>query len=66
MIVRERPRLSADKISTDLSEYARRNPQFAKNECFLLFVFGKNANNAYFYAVPQDKARTFNFKKLEL
>ena len=64
MIVREHPRILAETIRQVLSEYARSVPQLVKGECFVLFVFGKAANNAYLYVAPKDGASKFNFEAM--
>ena len=46
MVVREHPKISAERIREELSPYALTVPQLVKGECFLLFVFGNTKNNA--------------------
>jgi hypothetical protein len=69
MIAREASKVSAEKISNDLGEYARKwVPQCAKGECYVLFVFGTNGNenSAYAYVAPKDGARDFRFERISL
>ena len=50
-----------------LTKYVREEmafPQFVKNECVLLFVFGKKENSAYAWVGQKDRDRNFYLEKI--
>lgn len=64
MIVREQPKLSAQEIASGLANYANETvKQFVKDECFLLFIFGKDQNHAYTHIASGNADRSFEFRE---
>jgi hypothetical protein len=62
MIACENGKLAAREIASGLGKYANKNvKQFVKDECFVLFVFGKDQNHAYTHVASGSQDSSFEF-----
>jgi hypothetical protein len=56
-----------ESVAEELSKYAHSTQrQFVKNECFVLFVYGRTENKAYISVANEDGARKFQFREVVL